>query len=39
MQNSEKEKLNKELDAATRSLPRKEVSHEDMAEMIRNGEW
>lgn len=39
MQNSEKEKLNKELDAATRSLPRKEVSQEDMAEMIRNGEW
>ena len=39
MQNSEKEKLNKELDAATRSIPRKEVSQEDMAEMIRNGEW
>ena len=39
MQNSEKEKLNKELDAATRSLPRKEVSQEDMAEMIRNSEW
>ncbi|GEP74526.1 hypothetical protein WTH01_07730 [Weissella thailandensis] len=39
MQDSEKEKLNKELDAATRSIPRKEVSQEDMAEMIRNGEW
>ena len=39
MHDSEKEKLNKELDAATRSLPRKEVSQEDMAEMIRNGEW
>ena len=39
MQDSEKQKLNKELDAATRSIPRKEVSQEDMAEMIRNGEW
>ncbi len=39
MQDSAKEKLNKELDVVTRSIPRKEVSQEDMAEMIRNGEW
>ena len=39
MQDSQREKLNKELDAATWSIPRKEISQEDIAEMIKNGEW
>lgn len=36
---TEEEKLNRELEKATRSLPRKEVTQKDMAEMIKNGEW